>query len=314
MKIAKKIDNAKDRVSRFWFDLNTKNILLTPPLKSKGSSPTIVSLVRHKDVMMYLLAVKSFYSRLQKGKIIVLDDGSLTRKDKNRIKSHVSPSDIISVNDINNNDCPSYACWERLLFIADYVNKDYIIQLDSDTITLGPVEEIGRFVNANKSFILGECIKDQKIKHMTSFADKYKENNSTFVQILAEKRFYKIRDCEKYRYVRGSAGFTGYAKESFTRKDIEHFSGRMQEILGKEKWSEWGSEQVTTNFIIANAQNAEILPYPRYALYYPRFSEDYKKTTFFHFIGTHRFAGGMYLSKAKDILSCLSQTNAKGKP
>ena len=76
----------------------------------------------------------------------------------------------------------------------------------------------------------------------------------------------------------------------------------MEAIIGP-RWSNWGSEQITSNFIIANSLPSMVLPYPKYAGFRPENS--YEKTSFLHFSGTYRFNNGVYTKMAKDIVKKL---------
>ena len=66
-------------------------------------------------------------------------------------------------------------------------------------------------------------------------------------------------------------------------------SSGMQAQLGP-KWSAWGTEQVTSNLVVASSPGARVLPHPRYCAPHRR-SDD---TAFLHFIGYVRHASGLY--------------------
>ncbi len=76
----------------------------------------------------------------------------------------------------------------------------------------------------------------------------------------------------------------------------------MQEAVG-EKWSEWGSEQVTSNLLIANASGSVVLPYPRYANFDQKFdlTLDPAQCAFIHFIGTFRYSRGTYIAETRRL-------------
>lgn len=48
---------------------------------------------------------------------------------------------------------PAGGCWERLLTIRDRPAGAYWLQLDSDTVTIGPVQEVQAAVDQRRSFI-----------------------------------------------------------------------------------------------------------------------------------------------------------------
>jgi hypothetical protein len=125
------------------------------------------------------------------------------------------------------------------------------------------------------------------------------------VQMISESNLHRLPCDRDIKYVRGSAGFAGFAKGSFSRSDVERFSLGMASLIGEKKWSEWGSEQVTSNFIVANSEKAQVLPFPEYCFHAP--GTDIESATFVHFIGSHRFDGGRYARLARKVISQLSQ-------
>jgi hypothetical protein len=292
---------SREKMHRWWFDLWCREILLTPPLQPKKSSLKIVSMVSHCDLLMYLVAIKSFYSLINYGQIIIINDGTLSSSDINLLRTHVSPKQIISINDIVCNKTPSNGCWERLLFISDCVEDSYVIQIDSDTITLGDISEVVDSINSGRSFTLGTFM-GREILPIREICLRMKSVKINHIQVIAEKNFDKLENYDRLKYIRGSAGFAGFAKGSFSRTDIIEFSTQMEKHLGKIWWN-WGSEQVTSNFIIANSGQPFVLPYPKYANFTPELL--YDQSVFLHFIGSYRFRKGIYVRKALDIIKIL---------
>ena len=68
----------------------------------------------------------------------------------------------------------------------------------------------------------------------------------------------------------------------------------MAAALG-EVWNQWGSEQVMSNIVVANAAQAAVLPHPKYCDC-SRIKTDV--TAFIHFIGSCRFKHGIYQALA----------------
>jgi hypothetical protein len=66
-------------------------------------------------------------------------------------------------------------------------------------------------------------------------------------------------------------------------------------------WSRWGSEQVTSNYLVANSQNVRLLPYPKYGA--PELGT--QGMEFFHFIGYLRFINGDYRRHAESVIRAL---------
>ncbi len=289
--------------ARKWrFDLSCGDILSTDPIPVKGHQLKILSMICHPDLIMYLIAIKSLYSYLREGQIVILNDGTLTPKDIELLNIHLSKPQIVNIHDIKSDKCPKGGCWERLLFISDCVKESYVIQLDSDTITFNEIPEIIYSVRENRSFTLGTYM-GQQIVSMEDICKQMKAFEDNHVQILAEKNFDKLPDFNQLKYVRGCAGFAGFAKGSFSRSNIEEFSEEMENIIGKV-WLSWGSEQVASNFIISNSPSAWVLPQPKYSNFTPEIP--YEKSSFLHFLGTYRFKKGIYTRLARNMVKRLN--------
>ena len=94
------------------------------------------------------------------------------------------------------------------------------------------------------------------------------------------------------RYGRGCSGFAGFAPSGEGRALAELFSQQAQRLLGADRWAEWGSEQVASNFVVANEARATLLPNARYFNYWNAGVRD--DARFVHFIGTWRYHRGVY--------------------
>jgi len=152
--ITNKINAITKKIQRNMFNRKCNTILDTDPLHILKDSVIIISMLRHLDIIMYLVAIKSFYQRFSKGEIVILNDGSLTARDLNLLKKHVLPKDIVHISDIKNSVCPKGGCWERILLISEYVKDYFVIQLDADTLTLADMPDVHQRVSGKTSFTL----------------------------------------------------------------------------------------------------------------------------------------------------------------
>jgi len=294
----------RDQLQRIRFNFLCRNILRTPPLQMKDASVTFVSLVSHRDMLMYLIAIKSAYRFFDAGRIVVLDDGSLTSKDRATLTWHLPLVRITSVEEIPPASTPKGGCWERLLLISDLVGDSYVIQVDSDSLTLGLVTEVLSFVSENYSFTMLGAGSFPAVESMSEACNRAKHNGQISMepQGVGERSLNRFPDCANLKYVRGNAAFAGFAQRSFSRNDVEFFSRNMELLCGQKKWHEWGSEQVASNLIIANTANARVLQHPKYTSYYALPDVDYKHSCFVHFMGTHRFENGCYAALARRVI------------
>ena len=299
-------------VGRRWFALNTHAIFGTPSVTASAGAdgPALVSLVCHRDLAMYLIAVKSFIRFVPVREIIAIDDGSLTPRDRAALRAHLSGLRLVPISGIGSEHCPSGGCWERLLFIAGEVARGYVVQLDADTITLEDPVEVRRAIGEGASFTLGTRMgrtivsAAEAVKAVQPSSDG-RDSGRVHVQVAAERALGRLDGAERRRYVRGNAGFAGYAPGSFHPEDVDLFSRQMSDLIGPARWSEWGSEQFTSNYFVANTSSARILPSPGYGSYKPGPDWSLDGRAFIHFIGPSRFRNGVYAVVARRVIQSL---------
>ena len=294
----------KDRIRRARFATQCEAVLRAPPVACDAASNlALLSMLQHKDLLMFLLAVKSFARYVRPAAVFVLNDGSLTDEDRTVLARHVPGVTVLELASYKSASCPAGGCWERLLAVASLVDDYYVVQLDSDTLTLRPIDEVRSCVAQQRAFALGTW-DNQEFETMRERAEHAKKLNPTpasHVQLYAEARFDELPDVDTLRYVRGCAGFAGFARRSFTREFVEKVSGQMLSTIG-DKWKEWGSEQVMSNIVIANIARNFVLPHPKYADCV-RMKRD--ETAFIHFIGSCRFDGGTYARLGAEVIGAL---------
>lgn len=292
------LESAQRYVDRQRFDWAARAVLQTPPIQPRDGPLVIVSMVCHRDLLMYLLAIKTFYRRLGFGHVVVIDDGTLTNADREVLRHHVQPSEVVAAASLSSPACPRYISWKKLFCIANFIDSSFVIQLDSDTLSVSTdLSEVRDLVLSDSSFILGTWA-NQSVVSMREAVEAARESTSTHVQMVAEQNFDRLPGYETKRYFRGCSGFDGFAKGLFTLRDLEDFSRSMFSIIG-DKWSEWGSEQTMSNVLVANSPRMGLLPYPAYYNYWGT-EEALQK--FIHFVGTYRYHGGVYLKAVRSAL------------
>ena len=297
---------ARRALQRAWFDLNCRSLLKTSPIASNDPSLTLVSMVCHGEVLMYLLAAKSFCSQLGRNpQVVVLNDGSFTESDYTTIRAHIPAAKIVSISEVAPANTPKGSCWERLLLISDLVADTFVVQLDSDTLTTGSIAEVQQCIDRNRSFTLLGDRSFPEVESMSDACVRSKTNLHPMVQAVCERNFDQLPESKSLQYVRGNAGFNGFARGSIDREKVEWFSELMRR-LAKEQWNEWGSEQLTSNLLIANSDGAIPLPAPKYLSYWAHPDVPYEDSAFIHFIGPYRFSKGLYLRKAKKAIASLA--------
>jgi len=299
------------RLAREWLYLRrARAILDTPPIEPKEDGVILFSMIGTRVLLPYLVAIKSLHARLQRGRCVILDDGTLTAGDKAILAQHLGNPEIHHIDDIEIGPCPPRAVWERLLLLLDLRRDAYVIQVDSDTVTLGPVPEVAAAIDAGRNFTLkGEAtarwLTVADFKQTTPGLDPHAA--TTHVQGATEEILPRIDAGLPVpaHYVRGCAGFAGFAKGGLGRETAQQFSREAEAILGRESWKRWGSEQVMSNVIVANEGEPLLLPYERYLNFW---NEDLPAdAAFAHFIGTYRFHRGAYAAATARAIAFLKR-------
>ncbi|WP_420241094.1 hypothetical protein [Roseiterribacter gracilis] len=292
----------------WWYDRACRAIDETAPISVDDSELVVLSMLNTNHVTMYLVAAKTLHRQLGRGRFLVVDDGTLTDAQKARIRHHLPLVDIVPIRSIDRAGLPKGGTWERLALIAELTEHSYVVQMDADTLALRDIPEVARQIQTNASFTINGD-PDSAIEPVAVSSLRMANDPSTHVQTLAERALTQIGLDAGARYVRGCSGFAGFARGSDVGPRVRDFSARMEQALGA-KWTEWGSEQVGSNFVVANAPGAIVLSAPRY-LNYPG-GQVPPDTSFLHFIGPSRFSNGTYRRSAGLAIEALLRSEADG--
>jgi hypothetical protein len=263
---------------------------------------------------MYLLAIKSFLYHFTMGSVYVLNDGSLTEEDIGLIEHHIPNVKIEHIKNIDSTGFPKGNTWERLLYYIDLSQDSYVIQLDSDTLTLKPLIDIHDAINNQRGFIIGNGPAWEfpvKVDYMHSIIKTWSlDPLNDHIQIAAEFVFHRLPFFETCRnYFRGCSGFTGLPKGQITRDLLKEFSGQIITEIGAKKWNEWGSEQVSCSVMISKTEKPVILPWLLYQNFgFPsEHASSLTTASLVHFIGTYRFSNRSYQKYARQFIKAFNE-------
>lgn len=277
----------------------TRAILRSPPIHLVDANWSIVSMVSNTDVQMYLLSIKSLYARIGRGKIVAIIDHDMPQHLRQLLRHHIVGIQFVILEDIETRRCQRGGTWERLVFLLDHAQHEYMIQVDSDTLAFGAdLAEVLECVESNRAFTLSNA--GQSIRSMREYAENAQKLESRYVGIHAERLFDRYPGSDQLCYVRGSSGLAGFAVGAFDPATIEDFHENMRRAMGDEAWRKWGTEQCGSNFAVANSPGAAVLPYPKYANYSPDLQPG--AYSFLHFIGTHRYDNDFFATKGQEVI------------
>jgi hypothetical protein len=258
---------------------------------------------------MYLLAIKSFLYNFTVGSVYVLNDGSLTDADIELLKHHVPGIIVHHIKEVDTTGFPVGNVWERLLYYVDLSQDAYVIQLDSDTISMKSMLDLHQFIRDERGFIIGNGPAWEKpidVHYMANLINNWMSGfKFEHVQVAAEKVLHELPFFEHSKgYLRGCAGFTGLPKGQISREILKDFSQQVISKIGEKKWGEWGSEQVACSVMISRTKGPIILPWLLYQNYgFPSlYKENLVTAALLHFIGTNRFRDQTYKNLCLDFV------------
>lgn len=279
----------KDIYNRARLGFALQGVLNAQPVRmNPAASFSILSQVREKDLLMYLLAVKSFCRWHQPARVIVLTDAAFSDRVVRTLRDHV-PGVVMEPHvKYRNGSCPHGGTWERLVALITHAQHSFTIQLDSDTVTLGRLDCVADCIASGQAFTLGSMegrelvagvVASQRAKAALAKGDRH-------IQTLSESVLDRFASERTIKYVRGCSGFTGIPRGSVSLDSVVRRAQALGQLVGN-RWSEWGTEQFMSNLVIANLESSVVLPHPEYATC-PNINE--KQTVFAHLAGFCRYS------------------------
>ncbi len=309
LQILRKFGNVFFPAKRLWelaslwhFDRSCRNIDNAPPIPVGESKYAVVSMLRHSDVTQYLVAMRSFAAcTAPPAEIHIVNDSSLTNGDIARLKRHIPHLKIVHISQIDTGECPVGGTWERLKYIIDVSQNIYAIQMDADIFSRQSLEDVEDAVKRNIPFLLGTEMpgsdNGKKIISLCEASDYAETLTGVHVQVSVERLLRQLT-LPQQKYLRASSGFAGFAKKSVSWQTARDFSGQMEKLLKSDQfpWTTWGTEQITSNFVLANAPDAIVLTAPEYINHDGSPMGDRERLI--HFLGFARFENDAYRTLA----------------
>ena len=286
-----------ERIHRARFNWEVRGMRNTAPMLP-GNQPFItLSMVQHRDVLPYLLAIKSFARYLQPARVVLVADPTLNQEDRRVLRVHVPHIEFRDAAEFQRDGIPQGGCWERLSAISEYASDAYVVQLDADTVSIDDLPAVRQAISDHVCFTLGtEDVQPILSCAAISAWARLRLEGKDHTQLLAEASLDQFDSTGTFKYARGCAGFSGFAPGSITPSMLLDISKRMEKLVGPQ-WTAWGTEQFTSNLLVCSSAGARLLPHPRYC----NPGRITKATVFLHFIGYARHCSSLYGRLARQI-------------
>jgi hypothetical protein len=302
----------KQRLRRDYFRWRhtrvVRGVLQTPALPAGNLPFILLSMVQKKDVLSYLVALKSFAVFANPQRIVVVCDPSIDLNDRALLTQHVPHIELRAADEFVHPEIPRGGTWERLLAICSYAEENYVVQLDADTVTVGAPGAVLNAIENRTGFVLGEEARQSLLSLAQATANaKADHEGQSHIQGFAEACMAEVGLPASRLYVRGCSGFTGFPQSSGMLEQLLQFSIFMSNRIGRARWSSWGTEQITSNYLVANAAGTRVLPFPAYAT--PDAMDE--GTVFIHFIGSIRFSNDKYEKTSRTAIQRMTASNSQ---
>jgi len=292
-----------ERIHKARFDWEVRAILKTDPLTPGKEDFIALSMVQHRDVLPYLLALKSFARYLPPARVVLVADPTLDADDRNLLRRHVPHIEFREATEYHREGIPKGGCWERLSAISEYARDAYVVQLDADTVAIQDLDAVRTAIRDGVCFTLSteDNQSIQSCEEASRWA-KPRVGGREHIQLLAESNLDRFDPEGRFRYARGCAGFAGFSRSSIISAQMLEISSGMANLIGP-KWSAWGTEQFTSNLIVCSSSGARLLPHPTYCN--PGWMTS--ATVFLHFIGYVRYRSALYANVARRVSGEISK-------
>jgi len=306
MTLNKIIFRTRARFYQATHRLMVRTVLRTPPLSPGSLSFSALTMVGHKDILAYLVAIKTFAFFAPPRNIVVLCDSTVTAADRSLLNAHVPHIEFLDIAAFRPAQIPTGGCWERLLAVATLARDRYVVQLDSDTVTTGPIEEVLNAVAGREGFVMGGKPKQQletvpQRQTLTQLRTITAQNAeclpSLHIHQLIEYYLPRIGLDDRRTYTNGWAAFTGFPPDDTMQMQLFDVVERLRIAMG-DRLNEWGSEMATSNYLVSNSQKSKVLPYPKYCT--PM--NDERDVHLWHFVGFMRYNDMRYATVSRNAV------------
>lgn len=126
-------------------------VLDTPPVAGRADGLVLFAPIGCATLLPAMVALKSLWHPLRRGRVALLDDGTLTAEDRAVLAHHFADPQILDAETVRGTGFPAGRGWASLLAMLDGRSGEYWLRVTHDTVTLGDVPEITAAIGANRS-------------------------------------------------------------------------------------------------------------------------------------------------------------------
>ena len=273
-----------------------RDILDTPPIVPASDGLVLFAEIGTAELLPTLVAVKSLHAQLKRGRVVLLDDGTLTGEDRALLAHHCGDPELIAAaGDEGSAGFLSGKGWKAFCTVLARRQSEYWLWLGSDSVTIAAVPEVERAIALNASCMLPGPGKAEEPQGLGEFVRAHypagPADGDAATRI--ESRLAKVARSD-WRYLRGSAGLLGFGAGGPGLRFAASACHVLESLVGASTMRDPGAVQIAANLHLASEKRTVLLPRARYR-HDGREAWD-EGAAFFRFAEPDRYADGTYAS------------------
>lgn len=288
----------------------THAICETDPIRPLGGQCTICTQLRHDDVQMYLIAIKSLLRWQVKARVAVFDDGDLSGKDIQQLEHHVPGIQIFTRQMTDSNPVWTevsekirdirgyYSSYRFTTNVIAFVQTRKRLHMDADLVWQHKPTELLHWIEKGDRGIAMH-VPQRPLPDNASGKGHIQQRFRRAVPSI-NKILGQDGDVED-----GLVGcLLGYDKEQITFILLEAVVCAAERL--ELPIHHWGGQQVIMNYMLS-LSGYNLLPTSTYINFWPPFQRFVPTAKGIHFIGSRRFVSGTYAKTAASVIQELKR-------
>ena len=245
-----------------------QGILNTPPITSRDDGLVLFAEISSAQLLPCLVAIKSLHARLGRGRVALLDDGTLIGSDRAVLAQHCGDPEIILAPGSDDTVFPDLPAWRALGTVIERRSSEFWLWLPAESVTLGPVPEVEQAIAINASFLMaGEQALDEPLSLEDFCHAAYPEGPTD--RDIAGHLESRLGGIERpgWRYVQGNGGLMGFAAGGPGPRSAGACRADLERLIATEDLRQAEAAKVAANLLLASESRTVILPHDRYCHY-----------------------------------------------
>jgi len=304
----------RKRLNNVRFKFRARGVYRTPPTPCDPvAACTIHTMLGQSDLLMYLVAIKSFLRFLPLARVAAHSDGSLTPDDEALLREHVPGIRVVSTGEANERAKKELnpfltewrardASWRRVIDTELWCETPRRMIIDSDILTIRRPDAVLEWIaggGGTRPLMFGatDPLPAGPIPEGTGKRPIQNVFRERLAQFAAEAKgppeFYQG----------GTSGYYGCTRE-VSLAEIERLI--RAGLASGVPMAEWGGEQCLVVYVLSTSDPIR-LDVRKYFNFAPEAMDRLNEVAVAHFYGTFRFYRGIYTRLAAEVVRDLKR-------